>query len=114
MTIKDNYKDINDSFETGFENQSNKELVHRHKVAYPMRIGFDDKFSETYSKIERENIALEMNRRLIDEIGEFDKSSAEQTKKMINLTKWIMWLTIALGVLALIQIIILLVPLFSV
>ena len=99
MAIEDNYKNITDSFETGFENNSNKELVHRYGI-----IGI--------SPYTKEKIALEMNRRLISEIEEFNKSSSKQTEKMINLTQWIMWLTIFLGVLALIQILILFTPFF--
>ncbi len=82
MAIKDNYKKIDDSFETGFENKSNKEIVHIHR--------------STTNGYLREDISLEMNRRLIDEIEEFNKSSSKQTKKIINLTKWIIGLTIAM------------------
>ncbi len=58
MAIKDNYKKIDDSFETGFENKSNKEIVHIHR--------------STTNGYLREDISLEMNRRLIDEIEEFN------------------------------------------
>lgn len=87
MAISDEYKNIDDSFKTGFETRSNKELVHIHKT--------------TDNEYGRQDISLEMNRRLIDEIQEFNKKSSKHTK-------WIIWLTMILGLLALIQIFILL------
>ena len=61
-----------------------------------------------YSKnneLERGRINLEMNRRLIDEISEFNKTSSRQSNKMINLTWWIIALTIFLAILTFIQVI---------
>ncbi|MBU3940604.1 MAG: hypothetical protein KKH88_01615 [Nanoarchaeota archaeon] len=55
---------------------------------------------------------IEMMRRMKFAIKEFNKNSTKQTSKMIKLTKWIIGLTIAMGVLALIQIIILIKPTF--
>ena len=91
MSKPDNYKNINDSFETGFENNSNKELVHRFK-----RI--DNEYG-------RQDILVEMNRRLIDEIVDFNNSSSKQTNVMIKLTWFIAFLTIAILILGAIQII---------
>jgi hypothetical protein len=82
MAIKDNYKNIDDSFATGFENNSHKELVYRHKTLD--------------NQLGRQDIRLEMNRRLITEIEDFNKSSSKQTREMINLTKWIIGLTIVM------------------
>lgn len=45
---------------------------------------------------EVESIKGEMTRRSIMAIKEFNKSSSEQTKKVITLTKWIIGLTIAM------------------
>ena len=53
-------------------------------------------------------IAPEMMRRLKISIKEFNKNSSRQSKIMINLTKWIIGLTISLSILAVIQIILLL------
>lgn len=86
MVIPDNFKKIDDSFETGFENISNKELVHRLKTLRPI--------SET------ESIKAEITRRLIDEISEFNNKSSKYSKR-------IMWLTIALGIIAMVQLILL-------
>lgn len=72
MSKSDEYKNIKDSFETGFEAISNKELVHKHKT--------------TPNKYGRQDISLEMNRRLIDEIAEFNEKSSKQTKRIIELT----------------------------
>jgi len=86
MAIKDTYKGMDDSFETGYENITNKELLHMLKGIPPMS--------------EQERIKAEMTRRLIDEIGNFSKESSKYSKVII-------WLTIALGILAMIQIILL-------
>jgi len=94
MAIPDKYKKIDDSFETGYENVSNKELMHRLK-GIP-------------AQSEQERIKAEMTRRLIDEIAEFSKSASQQTEKMIKLTQAIVWLTVILGILALMQVIFLL------
>jgi len=56
----------------------------------------------------REDINLDMNRRLVEEIRDFNNNSSKQTNKMLTLTRWIMWLTVVMGILALIQVIILL------
>ncbi len=84
MGIKDNYKNINDSCKTGFENIGNKELVHSLKSLRPI--------SQT------ESTKAEITRRLIDEISEFNFKSSKQTR-------WIIGLTIVLGAIALIQLI---------
>jgi len=91
MSKQDKYKNIKDSFSTGFEIVSNKELVHRLKILRPI--------SET------ESIKAEITRRLIDEISEFNKKSFKQSKMMIGLTKWIVVLTIVMAFIGLIQII---------
>ena len=88
MAIRDNYKNIDDSFSTGYENISNKELIHKHGQLPGGML------------VQRENIVLEMNRRLIDEIGEFNETSSRQTK-------WIIRLTISLGFISLLQLILL-------
>ena len=49
----------------------------------------------------------EMMRRLKISIDEFNRKSSGQTSEMIKLTHWIIGLTILLGVLALIQVILL-------
>ena len=91
MAVKDNYKNINDSFSTGFENDSNKELVHRYGTI-------------NLSPYTKEKIALEMNRRLIDEITEFNQKSSKQADEMIRLTEWIRGLTIVMLIGAVVQI----------
>lgn len=83
MSQPDEYKTIKDSFSTGFENTSNKELVHRHKT--------------TDNEYGRQDISLEMNRRLIDEIKEFNENSSKQTN-------WVIGLTIAMLITAFVQI----------
>ena len=59
-----------------------------------------------YSR-KREDINLDMNRRLVEEIRNFNDNSSKQTDKMLTLTRWIMWLTVVIGLLAVIQVIIL-------
>jgi hypothetical protein len=87
MAIPDTYRTMDDNFDTGYENITNKELMHMLK-GIPRQS-------------EQERIKAEMTRRLIDEIAEFNKKSSKHSKI-------IMWLTIALGILAVIQVIILL------
>lgn len=94
MSKPDEYKKIRDSFETGYEAISNKEIIHRLKY-----------HSGTTTQ---DILKSELTRRLIDEIEEFNKSSSKQTKKMIILSWVIVGLTTVLGVLTLIQLIILL------
>ena len=89
MSKPDNYKNINDSFETGFENIGNKELVHRNK-------GLNSDYG-------RQDISLEMNRRLIDEIEKFNKNSSKQSEIMIKLTWGIIGLTILLTFLTIVN-----------
>ena len=91
MSKPDQYKDIKDQFETGFENISDKELIHRHK-------SIDNEGG-------RQDISLEMNRRLKQEIEEFNINSSKQSEVMIRLTKWIAMLTIAMLMIGIIQII---------
>lgn len=91
MSKPDNHKNIKDSFETEYENVSNKELVYRMK--------------NMNSIFETDTIKLEMNRRLIDEIFEFNKNSSEQNEVIISLTKWLKWLTIAMLIAVIVQII---------
>ncbi|GEM_PF-5837802 len=91
MSKPDKYKDITDHFETGFEFISDKELVHRHK--------------STNNEYGRQDISLEMNRRLKQEIEEFNLNSSKQSEVMIKLTKWIAFLTIAMLVLGAFQIV---------
>jgi len=86
MSKPDNYKNIKDSFETGYENVSNKELIYRLKGVPPMS--------------EQERIKAELTRRLIDEIDNFNKVSQKYSKKIIGLT-------IALGIIAVIQLVLL-------
>ncbi len=95
MSEPDNYKNIKDHFSTGFENISNKELVHKTK--------------RSDNSLERQEISLEMNRRLIDEIAEFNNNSSQQSRVMIKFTKVIIGLTIVMAFIGLIQIIILLI-----
>jgi len=99
MSKKDNYKNINDSFETGFEEVSDKELSHKFNNSYP---GIPPKFNDPkfYTEMERQKISLEMTRRLKASIDNFNERSSKQTK-------WIIRLTIILGVLALGQILLL-------
>lgn len=82
MSKLDNYKNMKDSFETGYENISDKELVHLHKT--------------TDSMTKRQDISLEMTRRLKQSIEEFNTDSSKQSKVIIKLTKWIIILTIAM------------------
>ena len=90
MVKPDNYKNIDDSFETGFENIGNKELIHRLKTLRPI--------SET------ESIKAEITRRLIDGIAEFNDNSSQQSKRIIKLTEWIIGLTFAMAFFALVNI----------
>ena len=91
MSKPDRYKEIKDQFETGFENISDKELVHRHK--------------STDNEYGRQDISLEMNRRLKQEIEDFNINSSKQSEIMIRLTKYIAGLTIAMLILGVIQIV---------
>lgn len=95
MAIKDNYKKIDDSFTTGFENISDKEMSHDFNNSYP---GVPPKFSnpKLYAEIKRQKISLEMTRRLKQEVQDFNINSSKQTEKVIKLTKWITWLTVAM------------------
>lgn len=91
MSKPDNFKAIKDSFETGFENVSSKEMIHRlnnHSGSTPQDV-----------------IKTEMTRRLIDEIEEFNINSSKQSEVMIKLTRWIAVLTIAMLIIGIIQII---------
>ena len=89
MSKPDEYKNIGDSFETSFEIISDKELIHQHRT--------------TANEYKRQDISLEITRRLKQEIEEFNKTSTKQSNVMIRLTRWITGLTIALGVIAFIQ-----------
>lgn len=91
MSKPDNYKNINDSFETGFENISNKELVYQN--------------TRTSNEFKRQDIALEMNRRLIDEIREFNENSSRQTNLLIWLTIGVIGLTIVMLIVAIFNIV---------
>jgi hypothetical protein len=84
MVVPDNYEKIDDSFETGYENISNKELVHR--------------MGNIMSIKETDKIKVEMDRRLIEAIKRFNEKSSKQTK-------WIIRLTIVLGIIALVQLV---------
>lgn len=97
MTIRDTYKKIDDSFETGFENISDKELSHIFNNAYP---GIPPKFRDPkyYTEMERQKISLEMTRRLKQEIQDFNMNSSKQSKVMIGLTWVIVILTIVLAI----------------
>ena len=55
-----------------------------------------------------DTVAPEMTRRMIVSIKDFNKKSSEESKKIINLTYWIMGLTLLLGVLTSIQVYVLL------
>ena len=94
MSKPDEYKKIDDHYETSFETHSDKELVHRHK--------------NTANEYGRQDISLEMSRRLKQEIEDFNLNSSKQSEVMINLTRWIIWLTVVIGILTLIQVVILL------
>lgn len=61
----------------------------------------------TRNQLITDTVAPEMMRRLKVSIEKFNKNSSKQTKKMIYLTYWIIGLTVILGILALIQIYIL-------
>lgn len=78
--------DPKDTFKEKYLNKTERELVIQH-------LGTGNSF-------EREDISLDMNRRLVEEIRDFNKNSTKQTK-------WIIWLTIALGIIALLQLILL-------
>jgi len=55
-----------------------------------------------------DTVAPEMMRRMKISIQEFNENSSEQTRKMINLTRWIIGLTIAMTIGLAIQIYLLL------
>ena len=73
---------------------SDKELI---RFAYRMK-----------NQFVMDTVAPEMMRRLKGAIEKFNKQSSKQTNKVINLTYWIIGLTCVLGVLAIIQIFLLL------
>ncbi len=86
MAIPDKFKKIDDSFKTGYETNSNKELIHKlniHPETTPQEI-----------------IKAELTRRLIDEIDNFNGTSSKYSKVIIGLT-------IALGIIAILQLVIL-------
>lgn len=91
MSKPDEYKKIIDSYATGYETYSNKELIHR--------------LNTNSGTTPQDIIKAELTRRLIDSIDEFNQSSSVQTNKMLSLTKWIIGLTIIIGILTLIQVI---------
>lgn len=51
----------------------------------------------------RGDISLEMNRRLVKELRDFNKSSSKQTKEMLNLNRMIIWLTYIMTLFAMVQ-----------
>ncbi len=77
-------------FEKKIFRHSSKDLV--------KRVGYN------YTTSETNQIKTEMSRRLIEAIEKFNKNSSEQTQKMLTLTKWIIGLTIVLGIFGIIQI----------
>ena len=70
---------------------SDKELIHRHKT--------------TANEYERQDISLEMTRRLKQEFEELILNSSKQSEVMIRLTKRIAILTIVMLTIGIIQII---------
>jgi len=78
--------DPKDHFKKGYLKKSERDLVIKH-------IGSDN-------SREREDIILDMNRRLVEAIRNFNVKSSKQTD-------WIIGLTIALGVIAVLQLILL-------
>ena len=80
MTSPKNY------FKEEYLNKSERDLV----IQY---IGTDNPHK-------REDITLDMNRRLVEEIRDFNNKSSKQTT-------WIIGLTIALGIIAVLQLILL-------
>jgi len=78
---KDAYEYVNDNTKTGFEGTTDKGLV--------QQIGV---YGQNYEKLN-----MEMTRRLIKEIRRFNKISSRYSKIII-------WLTIVLGIFAIIQI----------
>ncbi len=86
MAFPDNFKKIDDSFKTGYENISNKELIHN---------------LNTHSGTTAQDIIkAELTRRLIEGIDNFNRASSKYSKLII-------WLTIALGIIAIIQLVLL-------
>ena len=61
----------------------------------------------TKNQLISDTVAPEMMRRMKIAIEEFNENSSKQSNVMISLTKWIIRLTVAIGILALLQIIIL-------
>jgi len=51
----------------------------------------------------RSDIGLEMNRRLVEEIKNFNDNSSKQTAEMLKLNRVIMYLTYIMGLLAVVQ-----------
>ncbi|MBU0460864.1 MAG: hypothetical protein KKH52_03990 [Nanoarchaeota archaeon] len=78
--------DPKDHFKEEYLNKSERDLVIKH-------IGTDNSFR-------REDIRLDMNRRLVEEIRNFNKKSSKQTN-------WVIGLTVALGIIAILQLILL-------
>ena len=83
------HETIIDESKTGFETTTDKGLINR-----------SDSDITTGDRV-----TMEMNRRLKKSINNFNKNSSEQTNKLIILTKWIIGLTIVLGIIALLQLI---------
>ena len=50
------------------------------------------------------SVLAEMQRRQVVATREFNKQSTQQAERMIRLTRWIIFLTIALGVIAVVQV----------
>tara|TARA_Y100000034_G_C6663119_1_gene290817 strand:+ start:66 stop:320 length:255 start_codon:yes stop_codon:yes gene_type:complete len=73
-------------FKEEYLNKSEKYLIIQH-------IG-------TNNSRKREDITLDMNRRLVEEIRNFNNKSSKQTK-------WVIGLTIVLGIIAILQLILL-------
>jgi len=76
---------------TGFENHGDESLVNFEHSG----VGIGDR------------LIVESNIRLKKSINTFNEKASKQTKEMITLTKWIKWLTIALGIIALLHLILL-------
>lgn len=91
MVEQEEHETIIDESKTGFEAITDKGLVNFHSS--DVRDG--------------DRIVVESNRRLKKSINTFNEKASMQINELIILTQWIKWLTIALGLIALLQLILL-------
>lgn len=81
-------------------------MAKKSKVA-PFGMGAKEAIRFAYNsgdKLIVDTVNSEMMRRVVVAIEKFDKTSSKQTRQMIKLTKWLIFFTVALIILGLIQV----------